>query len=326
MTVRVGFPATLTYFSYYPFWLAFFTGLGQKLVASPPTSKGILDAGVREAVSDACVPIKLVHGHVIALKDQVELLFIPRMVSVARGSTFCPKFLGLPDMLRYCLEGLPPILDHRINLARGKRGLWKVCRELGAFFGSSYAQVRRAYRQAVRTQRAYRRLLLAGWRPQEAFRELWEGGGERPPEQGDLNLAVLGYPYQVYDSYINVNLLKNLERMGVRVWTMEMVPEPALRRQAGRLRKDVFWHYSRQVIWATYYYLERPFIDGIIHVTAFGCGPDAMVDKVMELDTRAHGRVPFLSLSIDEHTGEAGLVTRLEAFVDMIRFRKEKRL
>ena len=85
-----------------------------------------------------------------------------------------------------------------------------------------------------------------------------------------------------------------------------------------------FWHYSNLVIWSLYYYLKQPQIDGIIHVTAFACGPDAMVDKLMELEMKKHNHIPFMSLTIDEHSGEAGIRTRLEAFVDMIKFRRNQ--
>ena len=82
------------------------------------------------------------------------------------------------------------------------------------------------------------------------------------------------------------------------------------------------WHYSNQVIRATYHFFEEKMIDGLIHVTAFGCGPDAMVDKLLELDCRKQNRLPYLSLCLDEHTGVAGVMTRLEAFVDMLVRRK----
>ena len=60
-------------------------------------------------------------------------------------------------------------------------------------------------------------------------------------------------------------------------------------------------------------------IDGVIHVTAFSCGPDAIVDKLLELEAKRPGAKPFLALGLDEQTGEAGALTRLEAFVDMLR-------
>jgi len=73
---------------------------------------------------------------------------------------------------------------------------------------------------------------------------------------------------------------------------------------------------------AAYYMLNHK-VDGIIALSAFGCGPDSlMVDEI-----RYHAKnknVPMIVLTIDEHTGEAGFVTRLEAFIDMLVRRKRK--
>jgi len=62
-------------------------------------------------------------------------------------------------------------------------------------------------------------------------------------------------------------------------------------------------------------------VDGIIHITAFGCGPDSFLSRLMELESDATG-IPFMIIRIDEHTGENHLLTRIEAFVDMIKRKK----
>lgn len=326
--MRIGFPATLIYYTFYPFWKTFFHELGAEVITSPITTKKILDNGVKETVTDACVPIKLFHGHVMALGESVDFMFIPRMVSVDKWATFCPKFLGLPDMIRYSLSNLPKIIDQRIDLKKGKLELWKACRSIGSTLGRDSIQVVRAYSKALLQHKKYLNLLVARYTPFEAMKML-EGCGDTAKllagsDKSDLDVAVLGYPYQVYDPYISVNLLQHLAAMGVNIHTMEMVPIHVQRSFRRILPKDLFWYYSNSVIWSTYYYLQKKPVDGIIHVTAFGCGPDAMVDKLMELESKRLGNIPFMSITIDEHTGEAGLLTRLEAFVDMLRLRRDK--
>lgn len=61
-------------------------------------------------------------------------------------------------------------------------------------------------------------------------------------------------------------------------------------------------------------------IDGIIYLACFGCGPDSLVGQIIQRRVR---KTPFMLVTVDEHTGEAGLVTRLEAFCDMIWRRKQ---
>jgi predicted nucleotide-binding protein (sugar kinase/HSP70/actin superfamily) len=70
------------------------------------------------------------------------------------------------------------------------------------------------------------------------------------------------------------------------------------------------------------HYLKDNKIDGIIVLNAFGCGPDSlMVERIIRKAKQFNK--PIINLTIDEQTGEAGFVTRIEAFVDML-FRKKR--
>jgi len=110
--------------------------------------------------------------------------------------------------------------------------------------------------------------------------------------------------------------------MGADVVTAEMVSPRKMLREAKRLPKQMFWHYSNRAMHAAYYYMNRKRVDGIIHVTAFICGPDAMLDRLMEIESRHYDQMPFLTISIDEETGSGGVDTRLEAFIDMLKRRR----
>jgi len=76
------------------------------------------------------------------------------------------------------------------------------------------------------------------------------------------------------------------------------------------------------MIGSAFHFMDSDSIDGIIHVASFGCGPDSFTGEIIERQVRRRGNLPFLNLTIDEHTGEAGVITRLEAFIDMIRWRR----
>ncbi|MDW7673717.1 MAG: acyl-CoA dehydratase activase-related protein [Bacillota bacterium] len=324
MKLKVGIPTTLHYYSFYPFWKAFFEQLNIDVITSPVTTKEIVDLGVAETVNDACVPIKIFHGHVMALKEKVDFLFIPRMVSMTNESTFCPKFLGLPNMIKASISNLPPIIEPRIDLKNSKLEMWNICRSIADRFTANRLVAFKAYRCAVKAQQTYEKLLVKKVKPLSFLQA--EGKNEyinNNAETGLVKLAVLGYPYEVYDPFISVNVLKRLEEQGVEVVTLEMISKKELARYSKSLPKNLFWYYSNLVVRAGFYYLDHQ-VDGIIHVTAFGCGPDAMVDKLLELEAKERGQVPFMSLTIDEHSGEAGVATRIEAFVDMIRLRKEQ--
>ncbi len=333
--LTVGIPRTLLYYSFYPLWRRFLEELGARVVVSAPTTKETLDAGVEAAVTDACVPIKIMHGHVKELVQRVDYLFLPRVVCTNGRTVYCPKFLGLPDMIRSSVSRLPRLIDVRVDLRRGRAEASKVALRVGRLFTNQTGRIRSAYQVALAELGRYSRLLRDGMDPEAAMDLARRGVGEsagrglagvgEPPAVAEaaLHLAVIGYPYVLHDPFLNLNLLEKLRHLGATPLTSQMVSASELEVQRAKLRKDLFWTYSDEAVSAAYHYLERPDkVDGLIHLTAFGCGPDSMVDKMIELRARELGAVPFMSLMIDEHTGEAGLNTRLEAFTDMLRRRR----
>lgn len=324
MPVKIGIPRALSYYAYYPFWKTFFESLGHETVTSVLTTKQVLDDGIKEAVTDACVPIKLFHGHVFNLREKADFIFVPRLVSVCREKkvTFCPKFLGLPDMIRFSMSGLPPMLDVRIDLQKGWTELFKVCCRLGNSLDNNFLEVLGAYKRGLNVQKKYEELLLMELTPVEAIAILEGNRMPDPDPEPKLKFALLGFPYTVYDKFVNVDMINKLRKLGIKIVTAEMVSPKNLQAQTKKVPKNLFWYFSNKVLRAALYYIEHVKVDGIIHITAFGCGPDAIVDKMIELEARNRGRVPFMPITIDEHTGEAGLMTRLEAFVDMLSMRR----
>lgn len=322
----IGIPRALAYYAYYPFWKTVMATLGRELVESGATTKAILDEGISEACTDLCVPIKIFFGHVAELKGRVDKIFVPRLVNVSQGDTFCPKFLGLPDMVRYGMKDLPPLFAPRVDLRKKVRGWVNLARMVADAFDSSIISVLQGLEKGKRVQAAYENLLLQGFTPKEAMEILETGQKGKVSDPGKEQvgtIALLGYPYSLYDDFLNGNLLSRLRALGVKVLTPEMVPERVLYTKIRSLPKGLFWHFSNRVLGAGLYYLREVQIDGIIHVSNFACGPDAMVNKLLELEAKKHS-CPFLTIGLDEHTGQAGVHTRLEAFVDMVRWRRQR--
>ena len=327
---KIGIPRTLAYFIYFPFWKTFFEELNQEVIVSSPTTRDILDDGVREAVNDACIPIKLYHGHVAELASKVDYIFCPRLVSVRKHGdfgteTFCPKFLGLPDMVRLAMDNLPEIIDVRVDLKQGKDELLNVCSQVGDLLGKSEVEIKKAYQSAMKVQKRFKKLLYQNMTPEEALDMLFAKGERKPLlTQPDLQIAVVGYPYVIYDDYINGRILSLLAKENVNVYTQDMLSDKIMNRQARNLPKSMFWYFSNRAVYGALHFMQQKNIDGIIHITAFACGPDSIVDRLLEIESRRHGQIPYLSIAVDEHTGDAGVRTRVEAFLDMLRFRRDK--
>jgi predicted nucleotide-binding protein (sugar kinase/HSP70/actin superfamily) len=333
---RVGIPRALSYYTFFPLWKEFIEKLGFAVVVSNPTNRNILENGIKETVNDACIPIKVYHGHVLDLVGRVDYIFAPRMVSADGKSTFCPKFLGLPDMVRFIDEALPPLVDSRYNRSGLPGGLLRFFYAVAkALEIRNPLLISRAALSALNKQRSYQRLVQSGLKPPAALDavfsrdEIIKGRAPAQPglkqqEEDSVTVALLGYPYAVFDPYISAGIYQKLLKLGVEVITYEQIPRKTMRRFSKVMPQNFFWYYSNQVCWAGLHLIDvKTAVDGIIHITAFGCGPDAMVDKTLELEAK-RAQLPFLSLAIDEHTGEGGVQTRVEAFVDMLKIKKSQ--
>lgn len=323
MCLKVGIPRALLYYYYYPMWRVFFQELGAEVILSQPSNKGLLSAGLKNAVDEVCLPVKLAYGHVLDLAGKADLIFLPRLISVRRREYICPKFLGFPDMIRR-IKGIPELIDPNINLYRGRMEICHVAHEVGRLFGCSCYKIWMAFLRSVKVHNQYCSLLQLGLMPAEAMAILEDRVENLPnPEPEDsIKVALIGHPYNIYDPYVNMNIIKRLRGLGASIATAEFLPAHAVKNSASRwLTKKLFWTLGQRMAGAAFNYMEHPDMAGIVHIAAFGCGPDSMTGEIIERTARIKG-VPFLNITLDEHTGEAGLLTRLEAFMDMLRWRK----
>ena len=325
----IGIPRAFFYYIYFPAWKTFFERLGFEVITSPKTTKEILDAGVKEALAEACVPVKIYFGHVVSLRKKVDFMFVPRIISINGETIYCPKFLGMADMIKSALPNLPPVLDVTVDKKRHRYSMFKGAMELGKRLGKKKRETLLAFLAALKVNRVYDKFLKSGYTPDEAMDHMLMGKplpvhADLQSGESTLRLALLGYPYTTHDPFISVGAIEKLKSLGVKVITSDMVKPNMLRNQAGKLVKGMFWTFSDITSKAAYHFFENVGeVDGILHLTAFGCGPDFMVDKLMEIEAKKGGKVPFMTLMIDEHTGEAGVLTRIEAFCEMVRRRKE---
>lgn len=347
--VRLGIPRALGYYEYYPMWRSFFEGLGLEVVVSPPTNKRILDQGVQMAVDDACLPIKVFYGHVYDLKDRVDFLFVPRIVSVEKRVYTCPKFLGLPEMIKTGIPNLPHIVELTVNVTKDPKGYEEGIVRIGRLFARGEKETKAVYRSSVLSLQRYKEYLVRGYDAETAIRLVERNGtvpgrvrssresaprrhaqppgsglGKRAGDTAKFKVMLLGHPYMLNDEYVNLNIVRKLKTLGASVISCESIPESVIRGETDRLPKRLFWTFAKRTMGAALHHLQHDEVDGLIHLIPFGCGSDALISELVERFARRVRRVPFMLLTIDEHSGEAGFMTRLEAFCDMVLRRKSR--
>jgi len=328
--IRVGIPRALLYYQYYPMWKTFFEELGAEVVVSPPTTQVVLSSGSFRVVADTCLPVKVLCGHVLSLVGKCDYVFIPAIRSVRKRVYNCSKFLGLPDMTKAVVPESPPILDIDVDVNKGKRVLYQAIYRLGRRFTRSPMKIKRAAMAALQAHLDYWQLMSRqGLTPPQAIERMFGLSEGEPkihssrPDSIQATIAVIGHPYLLYDEHMNHRLIHRLEQAHNKVLTPEMLNAGELESAVARLVGRAYWTYEEEVVGAGGHYLQNG-ADGVIGVMAFGCGPDSLMMDVVRRQASRVRATPFMSLTLEEHTAEAGVVTRLEAFLDMI-YRRRKR-
>lgn len=300
MSVRIGLPQGLLYHQYGLVWERFLKELGADVISTSETTKATLDYG--SALDDVCLPVKVYFGHVYEIYKEVDFLFSPRVVSVATREYSCPKIIGMPDMLRSNIHNLPPIIDVSINLHQNQCSLYQAINNVGRILGRSTLFSLYAWYRA--------------WTRRQPPQYIYQSEiGQR--------IGLIGHPYLINDRQISMNIVNKLQGLGFAVITPEMVTNWQAAIAAKTLGKKIFWSNSQHMAGAALALMNSPQpVDGLIFMTSFSCGPDALIGELLSQRAQAL-HIPCMLLTVDEHTSEAGFVTRLEAFTDMLNRRRK---
>jgi predicted nucleotide-binding protein (sugar kinase/HSP70/actin superfamily) len=330
--IKVGIPRALIFYQQYPMWRTFFEELGAEVTLSPATTRGVLSGGASRVVAETCLPTKIFIGHCVALGSSVDFSFIPSVKSIERNVYNCSKFVGLPDLVKQTYRDGAPVVDIDIDVNQGMRKVRDEIHRVGKHFTRLPWKIDRAMDRALTADREYQEAMRRGLTPLEAIEALFPDQPYRPSPVRNLNpvrrtarplvIALIGHPYNIYDEFVNHNLVGRLRAMNVRLVTPEMISLDGLNAGISALVGKPYFTYEREMVGAGGYYLsDAAQVDGIISVVAFGCGPDSMMVDVVTRAAKKRFNKPLMNITIDEHTAEAGMVTRLEAFVDMLQRR-----
>lgn len=292
--MKIGIPKGLLYYKYHPFLITFFSELGAEIITSVDTNKEILDEGIKCCVDEACLPIKIFHGHVSSIKDKCDIIVIPRIMQLRKREYICPKFCGLPEMVLNSITDMPKSIIEPIY-ATSQNILYNWALVAGRTVTRDRIKINMAFNKALSVQNSHRTGIKN--------------------ENFEIKVALSGHPYNVYDNYINMNIVKKLNRLGVGVITEEYIDDEVKDNEVKKLYKKPFWTFARNNYGFTVNASNENIVDGIIYISSFNCGIDSVT---VELIKYGIDDFPFLILKIDEQTGEAGLNTRIEAFVDLL--------
>ena len=131
-------------------------------------------------------------------------------------------------------------------------------------------------------------------------------------------MCIRDSPYLAHDAFMGGALTDLLESMNAVVLFADEADRERSLQASFDFSDTLPWIVNREIIGAITQLHHR--VDGIVLVSAFPCGPDSMTDDAI---VRCIQGKPVLNLTIDAQSGTAGLETRVESFIDILRYQKK---
>jgi len=298
----IGIPRALIYWKRPCFWEIFFENLGFKVLLSPLTNKEIIQKGTMVSDPETCFSNKVYWGHLLSLEGKCNFIFVPRLKTNKEKLEYCPKFFALPDLAKILVK--TPILTETFDERREK--FEKTLLKLGKKLRKNKKEVERAKKIAFLKEKE-----LEKKKQKEFFEKI---------ESKKPKIVLVSHPYNLYDDYINLRIKDKLGELGAEAIFIDEVPNPKtqhpIKSQVPSPDIQFHWEFGKEIMERISMILDYE-ITGVIELSSFQCGCDAVLKEFVERKFKKN-KIPFLYLIIDEHTGEAGIQTRLEAFIDTL--------
>jgi len=280
----------------------------------------------------------------------------PSERTIELGSKYMNELMCLPakvtlgTMIEACQQGAEHLIQFDSCGECRLKTYWilqeRVLRKLG--FNVTVHPVRlgkgspkdiRAVDPSIPLWKAWQAFIKVLCQVNELDKRLWF---EIPEESNLVKIGIVGEIFTILEPTINKRLIEKIERMGALVhnslplsyfifkglYNRGWMKRRGIDRQTFLAAKKQAHEYFPQEIGGhgvesiihTIYYGMKSF-DGVIHLAPFPCMPESTIASILD-DISQDYNIPVMRLIFDMHTGEAGLNTRLEAFVDILQRKK----
>lgn len=309
---RIGIPQASTFFELFPMWNVFFTELGFEVITSRNTNREIINNGLESTNAETCFPIKVAHGHVIDMLDkEIDYLFLPSVINLTHESSrlthsyACPYIQCLPYIIRSAIDLDTPkfkVLQPIIHFEYGESHLIKELRQLAKEVGKRGNKVEKAIRKSLDIQKNFYKKL------EDRGKEILDNLGK-----DEIALVIISRPYNGCDPGVNLNIPDKLRDMGILAIPMDFLALDL--KEISKAYPNMYWKYGQKIL-AAARIIARDKRLYALYITNFGCGPDSFISKFFSKEV---GGKPYLMIDIDEHSADAGIMTRCEAFLDSLK-------
>lgn len=292
----IGIPRSLMYYRYKHLWKPFFEQLNIPYIISPKTNKKILEDGKKYSQDESCLSLKIFIGHISYLQEKCNHILIPRTACLKKNEKMCTNFLALPDIIRNIFETkvIELNIDEDEKLTEEKAFI-----NLGLVLNKTKKETLKAYKFAKQQE--------------IELKEIEKENIDKKLKDKNLKILVVGHEYNIEDELVGKPITNFLEEENITIIKSNITFENNIKT---RIIQKNYWTQNKELLENIEHYKND--IDGIILITTFPCGPDSLTNEII-LRTQ---KIPILQIIIDEQNDNAGIITRLESFTDILKMKE----
>lgn len=295
--ITVGIPRSLLFYYYKTLWINYLKALNINYIISPKSNKKILEDGITLTNSEACLALKLHMGHVNSIKDKCDYVLVPRIGKLKKNEVVCTNFNALYDITRNTFN--TKILNYNLDIKKNNsecKELIKLGRKLGK---NSFTCMKALLKAKKKVKEEQQKKLK---QEQILFKTK------------NKKIILVGHPYNVYDSLISEEIKTILKKENI---TTIINPEIKNKNSYKKIMPTLYFSFHKKIVSIIVNYNKK--VDGIIYLSSFPCGTDSLIFDMIK---RKIKNKPIINIILDESTKEAGLITRIESFIDIIKEKK----
>jgi predicted CoA-substrate-specific enzyme activase len=312
MKGTVGFNRSFLINTYYPLYSTFFTEIGFE----PVMPESVSQEGIDRRDAAFCYPAELAHGFYYTLLTQnnpPDYIFTPHIKAIpaSTGHTnapLCPFVQSEPYYLQTTFSKeikinkkkgtqlLTPLIDLTLGLEDARKPLIKI----GLQMGASYDEAQRAYEKAMTQQLACEAEMKAIGR--QTLQTL-------AADPARIAVVLIARAYNGFAKEANKGIPRKITSRGIMIIPFDFLPADREETKTG-----MYWGMGQRMLQAGRLIQKHPQLFGM-YITNFSCGPDSFLVGYFRT---IQEQKPSLTLELDSHTADAGLETRIEAFLDIV--------
>lgn len=296
--IKIGIPRAMLYYRYGVLWKNFFELLGLNVVLSPRTNRQILTLGTNNTIDECCLSYKIYIGHALYLSKICDYILVSRVCDYGKKDKVCTRLNGTYDNLKHLIPQ-EQLIDYNIDHTKRKYEFFGFLK-MGLKFTKNIPKIIYSYLYAKEKQKQYDK--------NKANEE------KNKLTKPNKKILIMSHFYNIQDKFISNYITTYLENNNLIPIYSNNIDKKTATTYSEYFSNTLYWKYSKEMVGSFYYYQHQ--IDGVIYISTYPCGVDALVNNLLMLKNKD---LPTLNLLIDENITELSLETKLESFIDIIK-------